>query len=486
MECGIARDHRGGRDVAERDDEPSAAVISGTPYDWARLCARVIIRAMARPPVLVACLVLAKVGVAMAGGKTSKVTIETDPPGAKVYFGLKEDGAICTTPCTVDAPIGETPIIVEAESRRSIIENLVVPRKTARPMKVHYTLELAVGTLIVDGGNGGTIKIDDDVKGKAPGRVEGIPAGAHHVVVEKNGKPLYDDFLEIEAGHEATVSPRKASGEASGEAPAAPRTDEPVSSTEVVVPAPVTRPPRRGPAIAVTGAMDVGFRHFHYTENTTPGTQRDDREVGQALAGPIVELWPTTLLGLGILPGLALYGRFEFGVNSQAVTMNSMTGTRMPTSLSTTWQSFEVSLHQRWTIAGAGTIEVGAGYTQDRYEFKGDSADIAIVPDASYKAVRIGGRGSLLFGKLEPYLAIENRLVLSGGAMDKRYTLGTSVNGVRGALGAAAHFGHVEVRLEGGVTRYSWTFKPDVNDATQASGGSDIIESVTFALGYAY
>jgi len=450
--------------------------------DWARLGARVIIRAMARP-VLVACLMLAKVGVAMAGGKTSKVTIETDPPGAKVYFGLKEDGAVCTTPCTVDAPIGETPIIVEAESRRPIIENLVVPRKTARPMKVHYTLEPAVGTLIVDGGNGGTIKIDDEVKGKAPGRVEGVPAGAHHVVVvEKNGKPLYDDFLEIEAGHEAIVAMQGARAEV----PAAPRTDEPASGAAGIASAPATRSPRRGPSIAVTGAMDVGFRHFHYTQNTTPGTQRDDREAGQALAGPIVELWPTTLLGLGVLPGLALYGRFEFGLNSQAVTMNSMTGTRMPTSLSTTWQSFEVSLHQRWTIASAGTIEVGAGYTQDRYQFKGDPADVAIVPDASYKSVRIGGRASLLFGKLEPYLAIENRLVLSGGAMDKRYTLGTSVNGIRGALGAAVHLGHVEVRLEGGVTRYSWTFRPDLPDATQASGGSDIIESVTFALGYAY
>src|ERR1041384_5033154 len=53
------------------------------------------------------------------GAKTSKVTIETEPPGAKVYFGLKEDGEVCTTPCTIDAPVGETAIIVEAENRRS-------------------------------------------------------------------------------------------------------------------------------------------------------------------------------------------------------------------------------------------------------------------------------------------------------------------------------------------------------------------------------
>src|ERR1043165_5462626 len=94
------------------------------------------------------------------GAKTSKVTIETEPPGAKVYFGLKEDGEVCTTPCTIDAPVGETAIIVEAENRRPVIESLVV-RKSARPMRVQYKLEPAVGTLIVQGGGGATIKLDE-------------------------------------------------------------------------------------------------------------------------------------------------------------------------------------------------------------------------------------------------------------------------------------------------------------------------------------
>jgi len=430
-------------------------------------------------------LVIAGFGVAEAGGKTSKVTIETDPPGAKVYFGLKEDGEICTTPCTVDAPIGETPIIVEAASRRTIIENLVVPKKTARPMKVRYTLAPAVGTLIVEGGNGATIKIDDEDKGKAPGRVDGVAAGAHHIVVEKNGKPLYDDFLEIEAGHEATVTARTAAAEP----PPPPRKRDPAISatTTTAAPAPAPRARRRGPSFAVTGTMDVGFRQFSYRNNTTPETQRDDQEGGQILAGPIVEVWPTTLLGLGILPGLALYGRFELGVNAQPVTViDSTTGMKMQTSLTTAWRSLEVSLHQRWTIANTATLEIGAGYTDDRYQFNGASDEIALVPDASYKAVRVGVRASLLLGSLEPYVAAENRLVLSGGAMDKRYTLGTSVNGIHGALGAAVHLGHVEVRLEGGLTRYSWTFKPDTTDATKADGGTDTIESVTVALGYAY
>ncbi|HEX8106135.1 MAG TPA: PEGA domain-containing protein, partial [Kofleriaceae bacterium] len=159
---------------------------------------------MGRPLVLVACLVAGATGSAAAGPgqaqgtKTSKVTIETDPPGAKVYFNVKEDGEVCTTPCTVDAPIGETPIIVEAENRRAIIENLVVPRKTARPLRVSFKLKPAYGSLVIEGSDGATIKIDERAQGTAPRRFDEILAGAHHVVLEKDGKKLYDEFVDVE------------------------------------------------------------------------------------------------------------------------------------------------------------------------------------------------------------------------------------------------------------------------------------------------
>ena len=171
-------------------------------------------------------------------GKTSKVTIETDPPGAKVYFGLKEDGEICTTPCTVEAPIGETPIIVEAANHLPLIENLVVPRR-GRPAKVRYTLAPAVGTLIVGGGKGATIKIDDEDKGKAPG-VEGVGAGAHHIVVEKNGKPALHDLVEIEAGHEASEGAD--GGRRAAPPPRPPRADPAISTNHGPAPSPCRRP----------------------------------------------------------------------------------------------------------------------------------------------------------------------------------------------------------------------------------------------------
>jgi hypothetical protein len=415
-----------------------------------------------------------------AGVKTSKVTIETDPPGAKVYFGLKEDGEVCTTPCTVDAPIGETPIIVEAENRRSIIENLVVPKKTARPMKVVYKLEPAIGTLVVEGGAGATIKIDDEDKGKA-GRVDGVLAGAHHVVVERGGKAVYDGFVEIEAGHEASVT-LTASAAA---------TPEPGAGGDAVAelhdaPAEPDRP-HTSPWLRAAGAMDVGFRQFSYKHNTTPATQRDNRETGQVVAGPVIEVWPTAIAGLDAFRGLSLYGRFEFGVNAQAVAVVGPNGNRAPSTLTTAWRSLETSVHQRWAVGDGWAIEVGGGYAQDRYQFKGAAKDIDIVPDASYSMVRIGGKASVMVGMLEPYAGAEERVVLSGGALGDRYKLGTSANGVRAELGAVVHLGHgVDAVVAGVYSLYSWTFKPDVGDPRQATGGSDAVENVTVSVGYTY
>jgi PEGA domain len=428
---------------------------------------------MASRPVLAAWLVLAQVGIAAAGVKTSKVTIETDPPGAKVYFGLKEDGEICTTPCTIDVPIGETAIIIEAENRRSIIENLVVRR--TRPMKVQYKLEPAIGTLIVEGGDGATIKLDDEDHGTAPRRIENVLAGGHHVALERDGVQIFDDFIDVEAGQEVTVAvPARAVA-------APPGPDEPAISASAGES--TRRPSRQTPMVAVSAAMSVGFRQFTYSNNRTRETQHDSRERGQVLTGVILDLWPTTLLGVRMLPGLALHARFEYGVTPQEVRYEL---SQDATSLTTAWQSLEVSLNQRWTIAGAGTIQVGAGYVDDRYRFNGMPEDVASVPDATYQAIRIGGRASLLVRSFEPYAAFENRIVLHGGAMEKRYTLGTSVLGVRGVLGAALHLGRLAVRVEGAVTYYSWAFRPDSSDPMQADGGKDVIENVMLAVGYSY
>src|SRR5436190_1790434 len=83
---------------------------------------------------------------------------------------------------------------------------------------------------------------DEQDLGVAPQRIENVQAGGHHVALEKNGKQIYDDFVEVEAGGEATVS--------------APAAAEPAPPREQAIAAVVQAPPRRStPAIAVSGAV---------------------------------------------------------------------------------------------------------------------------------------------------------------------------------------------------------------------------------------
>ena len=109
------------------------------------------------------------------------------------------------------------------------------------------------------------------------------------------------------------------------------------------------------------------------------------------------------------------------------------------------------------------------------------------MPDADYRSIRIGVRGSLLVGSIEPYLAIENRIVMSGGkVIEDRFSLGASATGLRGALGFAARLGSFAARLEGSLTRYAWTFKFNTMDEFKADGASDSIIMISAALGYEY
>jgi len=248
-----------------------------------------------------------------------------------------------------------------------------------------------------------------------------------------------------------------------------------VSTTKVGGPAPVPR----GPIITIAAAMDVGFRSFTYDNATTPNLTPES-EGGQVLVGPYVELWPGTLARIRFLRGLSILVRFGYGVNSQQVT-EKMTGTA--TNTTTFWRAFEASLRHRWTFAKMATIEVGAGFVRDQYQFEGN---IDLVPDADYRSVRFGVRASALLGAIEPYVTVENRLVLSGGTIENRFD-DASATGLRAAAGAEARFGAIHVRVEGALNRYAWTFKTtSMSPKYVADGGTDSIKYVTASVGYAY
>jgi hypothetical protein len=184
-----------------------------------------------------------------------------------------------------------------------------------------------------------------------------------------------------------------------------------------------------------------------------------------------------------VLRGLSLFARAQFGVNAQAIKPDMMP---LQGPLTTLWRSYEVSARYRWSIADTAAIEASAGYVRDQLEFNGMQADIDQVPDADYQSIRVGAKGLLHTSTVDPYLAFEGRIVLSGGILQQRFTK-ASVNGLHGAAGLAAKLGPLAARLEASITSYMWDFAFDNSTSIfRAHSGTDRVILISTFLAYQY
>lgn len=428
---------------------------------------------------------------ARAGGATRKVEIQTDPPGAKVFLNDVDSGAVCdATPCTIDAPVGDTPIIIKLDNYDPVIDVLSVPDKRERkPIVAKYTLHSTMGTIVIDApaAAGASVTVDDEDKGTVPVRVD-ASAASHHVLVEKDGQTLFDGKVQVTAGQDVKVTPKAPAAHPTHTDPTdgggkgsdgSDGSDGNAGSAAGAVHATGPEPPR-GKFIAVGGAVDVGFRHFEYEPaGETELPPRED-EGGQVLAGPTLELWPAEALHLRHLRGLSLFGKIEFGLNHQPVTNTS----NQSVGASTFWGAIEGVLRYRWTFANLVGVEVGAGYARDQLQFNATStSQLAMLPVADYQSVEIGGKIALALGAVEPYLSYQNRIVLSGGDLQTRFSNG-SASGIRGAVGLALQAGPLAARLEGSLLQYNWSFTDNTNG--MITGALDRVILVTAMVGLKY
>ena len=434
-------------------------------------------------------VLVAATGVAGAAPK-KKVQIETEPPGAEVYLNLIEDGKICETPCSIEVAVNSTTtLILQLEGHESMIESVSVTRKS--PGKLSFKLEPKQGgVIVVEGPAGATVTVDDEDKGKAPVRID-TDAGPHAVTITLDGREVGSQIVEVVAGEEHKVG-------GVGKTVAVKEPDpDPDPGPKVVAEQP--SPPRAGPLFALSAVADIGFRTFKY-DNAMTDNLGDDKEFGQVMVGPMLEVWPGTLLGVRALRGLSIVARVQFGINKQAVTVDPDDAGPEPARQSaarTFWGSLEASVRHKWTIKDTATIEPSVGYVREQYQFETDAdnptagMDFELVPDAVYNAVRLGIHGSLLLGSLEPYVGVENRIVLAGGTIEDRFSnngggADPKATGLRGLAGISAKLGAINARLEASYTRYSWTFKFDNDSEFQATGGNDTIRLISASVGYAY
>lgn len=427
-------------------------------------------------------LVIAAMGVADAG-PTRKVLVESEPPGATVYLNDVDKGPVCeATPCTINAPIGTSTIILRLDKYEPEISLLEVP-KGKRTLQQKYTLKGAVGTIVIDGPKGAIIRIDEVDRGRAPARVD-VSAEAHHVVIVMNRRSLYDDYVEVGTGEELVIEPKTVAevdddpkiiddddGEGGGGGGGGGGGSSEITGSSGTS--------TRSAYIHAAAAFDVGFRHFTYDQAQTPNL-REESEGGQVIGGPAIELWPGRMMGVDFLSGLSLFARVQLPVAGQTVVGGDLMGT-----VRALWRSYEASLRQRWIFGDVG-VEVSGGYVQDQFTFDATvGIDVDLMPDTRYQSVRLGGKVSYAADHVEPYLTAENRLVISGGPVGERFA-DASVSGLRGSAGLLFNIGGITARVEGTLMSYTWTFTYDPTDMSKAAGATDSIKLISMALGYAY
>ncbi|HEY5945387.1 MAG TPA: PEGA domain-containing protein [Kofleriaceae bacterium] len=444
--------------------------------------------------VLAGALVMAAMGSAHAG-PTRKVQIDSEPPGATVYIDDIENGVKCEqTPCTIDVPLGSRLIILRLDRYEAEVAEVDVTRGK-RPLQQKFKLKSAIGTIRVDMPKGAAVRVDDEDKGKAPVEVQTAAGEAHHVVVSFNGKPVFDDVVEVATGDEFVVKPKMAAGSTAVADSDATVTDDDdnseggggggssgggnAGSTKITDNNKESSTPRSA-YLNAAAAFDVGFRHFTYGQAMS-NNLREETEGGQVMGGPAIEVWPGRMLGVGPLRGLSLFVRLQFPVAGQSVEGGDLMGT-----VKTKWSSYEFSLRQRWVFGGFG-VEASGGYVQDTMTFAATVVgDLDKMPDANYQSVRLGGKLAYMTEQVEPYVSAENRIVLSGGPLGDRFDT-AKASGLRGSVGLAMKFGAVAANVAGTLMNYSWQFTYDgQNDVAQAKSATDAVKLISLQLGYSY
>jgi hypothetical protein len=437
-------------------------------------------------------LVTSMVGIAGAGPAVRKVKVETTPPGASVYIDTLENGASCeATPCTIDVPVGSPTLIVQLSKYEPEFKQIDVT-KGKKALSVSFTLKESTGYIVIDSPKGASVKINDEDEGKVPVRVK-VAAEPVRVLVKQDGKTLFDVFVEVEPGGEQEVKVKaggtavatggdgeddgdggsgdsgdgEGSGEGSGSDGGAVDGGEPVTGAA------------RAPYLQAGIAFDIGFRRFVLSDGTSPFANS-----GEIVVGPAVELWPGRMAGVHLLRGLSLFARVQFAVTHPKVTRDNM-GTVEEVGAETFWGGLEVSLRHKWIFGDLVGVEASMGYVRDQVEFNAINDTILMqVPSADYRSIRIGARVSLA-RPIEPYLSIENRVVLSGGELENRADNATT-SGYALAGGINAKLGPLGVRAEASLAKYSWTYTSNSSTPPAADGASDKLIAIMFVVGYQY
>ncbi|MCE9576788.1 MAG: PEGA domain-containing protein [Deltaproteobacteria bacterium] len=413
-------------------------------------------------------VVLAVLGGVAAAAPKRKVKIESDPPGATVYVGDKAKGARGTTPVQLDLPVGEVTLILELDGYVTATESVTVEKAKGRrptPQRVAIPLDKAVGVVRLRGmPEGATVTVDGNEVSFLDNRVE-LEPGAHELVVTAADKRRFDQWIEVSIGEDTVVKVNF---------------EEPVVVVKPAKPHPHKRGGRPWYGTVAAG-YEIGWRKFRYdSPQTTNLRPFDARGVGLLALSAELHPWRASPSAHGLWP-LSIVVGYGLGL---PVVATSPTGD----TADTYWRTTEAGLRWRWNVTHTAALDFEAGWARLLYAFRGaDGGLVDEIPDVDYETVRAALRAMIHAGPARVWVGVENRIVISGGVVQDRFT-GAKAQGLGARLGGELPVakGKVVLRLDGTFERYGWTFQSKAGDTFNAAGATDLVWGLTGSIGVAY
>ncbi len=231
--------------------------------------------------------------------------------------------------------------------------------------------------------------------------------------------------------------------------------------------------------VAVLGSLDIGSRHFTYSD-----------PVGRLLAPYHLNVVPMTSFGLEAYPlastslpflrDLGFRGRYS---RAFAVDSNTPDGA----TINTSWRRFGGEVRERLLVPGAHPLELGVyvGGEASYFDLSTKSKVAAFPPRARTISVRLGLDARILVAwRFSALLSAAYLATTERGEIYDRFR-NPKVNGVDSELGCALRLlPGLEARLTGRYTRYFATFEPKLGDLAVAGGALD--QQAQFGLGARY
>jgi hypothetical protein len=233
--------------------------------------------------------------------------------------------------------------------------------------------------------------------------------------------------------------------------------------------------------VAVSASVDVGRRHFTYSDPIGAAPRPDLLSAAPLLTFGL-EAYPLASSDVPFLRDLGFRGRY-----SRAFALDSSTTDGV--AIDTSWTRFGGEVRERVLVPGAHPLELGvaAGLDASYFGLSSRGSVGALVPVARTVSLRFG---------LDARVQVAGRLsVLLGGAYLATTTRGEiydrfrrpKVAGVDGQIGFAfALKPGLEARLDGRYTRYFASFDPEVGDSAVAGGALDEQMQLGVGLRYAH